>query len=194
MSARAPDVDEVAAERGEPPVGSGPVRSRRLFVWASIVLIVASLATNGWLAWRLRDATAANRERARVASVARTFLFALTNFRATTIDRDVARIRGYAVGDFAQQVRQFFDAQAIQTLKSAQATSTGRVQSVFVETLSGGTASAFGLVNETVTNSSQPTARAEVLRVEVQLIDTSRGWKVARVDILQSPSGTPLGG
>ena len=39
-----------------------------------------------------------------------------------------------------------------------------------------------------------PVVRAEVLRVEVQLIDTSSGWKVARVDILQSPSGSPLGG
>jgi hypothetical protein len=125
--------------------------------------------------------------------VARDFLSSLTNFQASTIDRDVARIRSFAVGDFADQVKMFFDAQAVATIKNAKAKSSGKVQSVFVESMSGGTASVFGLVEETVTNSSQPSPRAETLRIEVQMIDTKDGWKVARVNILQSPSGSPLG-
>jgi hypothetical protein len=193
MSTPATDLEQADTQPDAPPAGSAPMR-RRPLLWAGVAVLVLSLLANGWLVWRLRDATSANRERTQVASIARNFLVALTNFQAATIDRDVARIRSYATGDFAQQVRTFFDAQAIQTLKDAQAKSTGRVQSVFVETLNGGTATVFGLVNETVTNRSQPTARAEVLRVEIQLIDASEGWKVARVDILQLPTGSPLGG
>ena len=194
MSTPATDLDQAPAEAGEPAGRAGRGRRRSVLLWAGLAALVLSVLANGWLVWRLHDATTANRQRTQVAATARSFLFALTNFQAATIDRDVARIRSYAVGDFAQQVRTFFGPQAIQTLKDADAKSTGRVQSVFVETLNGGSATAFGLVNQTVTNRSQPTARGEVLRVEIQLIDTSKGWKVARVDILQLPTGSPLGG
>jgi hypothetical protein len=155
--------------------------------------MVLSLSANVWLAVRLHAATGTERTRTHVAAVARDFLSSLTNFQASTIDRDVARIRSFAVGDFADQVKTFFDAQAVATIKNAKAKSSGKVQSVFVESMSGGTASVFGLVEETVTNSSQPSPRAETLRIEVQMIDTKDGWKVARVNILQSPSGSPLG-
>jgi len=158
------------------------------------VVLALSIAANVWLAFRVHSATSADRTRTQVATLARTFLFTLTNFQASTIDHDVARIRSYAVGDFAQQVQQFFGPQAIDTIKHAQAKSSGQVQSVFVETLSGGTASVFGLVDETVTNSSQPRPRAELVRIEVQLIDTKDGWKVNKVNILEQPSGSPLGG
>jgi hypothetical protein len=168
------------------------VRRRVLFGVIAGVLAV-SVGTNVWLALRIRHADAADRTRTEVAKIARDFLFTLTNFQASTIDHDVARIRSYAVGDFAQQVQTFFDAQAVATIKNAKAKSTGEVQSVFVEGLSGGTSSVFGLVNETVTNSSQPSPRAELVRIEVQLIDTKGGWRVNKVNILEQPSGSPLG-
>jgi ABC-type sugar transport system ATPase subunit len=124
------------------------------------------------------------------------FLIAFTNFKGETIDADVQDIRSFAVGDFADQVRTFFAPDAVKAIREAKATSVGRVQNLFVESLSGGSATVFGVVSEAVTNAANPTPRTEVLRVEVELIDTTAGWKVNRVNILQSPAATsgPLGG
>jgi len=104
----------------------------------------------------------------------------------------VRTIRSYAVGDFADQVDTFFGPQTVATLRKANAKSTGHVQPVFVESLSGGTASVFGVVNESVTNSTNTSPRSEVVRIDVQMIDTKSGWRVNRVDILQSPGTSPF--
>ena len=126
--------------------------------------------------------------------MARQFMSSLTNFQAATIDRDVTRIRSFAVGDFADQVDQFFDATAIADIKEAEARSVGRIKSVFVQTLNGPTASVFGVVTEIVTNNSSPTPTSETVRLDVQMIQTAAGWKVSSVEILQSPGTAPLGG
>jgi hypothetical protein len=83
---------------------------------------------------------------------------------------------------------------SLQVGARAQAESRGQVQSVFVESLSGSSASVFGVVNESVTNSATTTPSTEVIRIEIEMIDTNSGWKVDRVDILQSPNATsPFG-
>lgn len=51
----------------------------------------------------------------------------------------------------------------------------------------------FGVVDETVSNAAAPAPREDVLRVEVEMIETDEGWKVGRVEILQSPSGGLVG-
>ncbi|MFN2544073.1 MAG: hypothetical protein ABR600_05810 [Actinomycetota bacterium] len=126
-----------------------------------------------------------------VEATAREFLHALTNFSASTIDDDVEQIRGFAVGDFAQQVDQTFSAERIQQIEQAKVVSTGTVRSVFVESLNGDTASAFGVVDESVANNVSAQRRTDVLRVEVRLIETTSGWKVEQVNILQTPAQTP---
>ncbi|HEX2069730.1 MAG TPA: hypothetical protein VHH54_05955 [Actinomycetota bacterium] len=128
-----------------------------------------------------------------VAVAATGFLKALTDFSGETIEQDVAEIEAFAVGDFAEQVRTFFNPQAREALKRARARSVGRVQRVYVQSVGEDTASVFGVVNETVTNRAQRTPRQEVLRIEIDMIETTGGWKVNRVNILQSPGGTGLG-
>jgi hypothetical protein len=164
------------------------MRSRSL-PWILFGLALAMAVVFGVL-WQ--RANADDRTRADVAAAATRFLAALTNFQSTTIDADVRVIKGYAVADFSDQLKSFFDQQSIDAIKKAKAKSVGRVQSVFVESLSGGSASVFAVVNEAVTNASSTTPRTEVLRFEVTLIDTKSGWKVSRVDILQSPGPSPL--
>jgi Mce-associated membrane protein len=184
--------ETTAAE--EPP--SAPLASRiarsRILPWS---LVVLSLAAAVALAFFWRGAKSSEHRRTEVAAVANRFLTALTNFQGETIDADVREIRAFAVGDFAEQVTTFFDQDAVTALRNAKAKSVGRVQSVFVQSLSGGSATVFGVVNEQVSNSANPSPRTEVLRIEVELIDTRAGWKVNRVNILQSPTSTggPLG-
>jgi hypothetical protein len=177
-----PDVDA--------PVLRRIFRSRTV-PWALFLVALIGALTFGFL-WQ--GARTADRQRAEVAGTATRFLTALTNFSATTIQQDVAEIRGYAVGDFADQVNQFFGPAAVDALRRADARSAGRVESVYVESLSGGSAEVFGVVNEAVTNRTNPAPRTEVVRVDVQLIQTAHGWKVSRVNILQSPGQGPLGG
>jgi hypothetical protein len=168
-------------------IGRSPIVPWASFGVALAAAVVFALLWNG--------TKGAEHRRTEVAGSANRFLIALTNFSGDTIDADVREIRSFAVGDFADQVNMFFDQDAVTALRQAKAKSVGRVQSLFVESLSGGSATVFGVINEQVTNTGNPTPRTEIVRVEVELIDTKAGWKVNRVNILQSPTNTggPLG-
>lgn len=175
--------------RSLPSLAGWPLRSRGL-PWAlfALAVAVAVLFAVLWL-----GAQGHERRRAQVASAATSFLLALTNFSGDTIEADVAEIRRFAVGDFADQVETFFDPEAVQALREAQARSVGRIRSLFVQSLSGGSAVVFGVVDEAVSNAGQPAPRTEVIRIDVEMIETAEGWRVNRVNILQSPDQSPFG-
>jgi len=173
-------------------------RLQRNLSWA-LFLIAIGFDVVFFILWRGavsdRDqARQVERERAVVADTATTFLDALTNFKGSTISEDVDRIRSFAVGDFADQVDRFFSAKAMDALRKARAESVGQVQAVFVESLSGDTASVFAVVQETITNASTTAPKPQTLRIELQMIKTGDGWKVNRVDILQTPGGVAIPG
>jgi hypothetical protein len=181
---------------GTPPAHLQPGRKRRLrsfatgrvLPWIFAGLFLATTLAALWLLYSER------RDDARVGAVQSTtkdFLTALTTFGATTIDTDVQRIRSYAVGDFATQVQQTFSADRIDQITSSKVVSRGSVRSVFPEVVNGSQATVFAVVDETVTNGSDQSPRNEILRVEVGLIDTTGGWKVNSVNILQSPGAIP---
>src|SRR5205085_11737446 len=85
----------------------------RALPWVLAAVFLATSLTNWWL---LRDDRRADARAAVVRATTTSFLAALTNFSATTIDRDVRRIRSFAIGSFAQQVSQTFDAARIQQI------------------------------------------------------------------------------
>jgi hypothetical protein len=175
-----------------------PQRSRRVLSW-TLFLVVIGAAVLFFVLWRqaVADRNAAqraDRDRAEVASTATDFLNALTNFKGTTIEQDVARIKGFAVDGFASQVDQFFGPAAVSALRKAHAESVGRVQRVFIESLSGDEADVFAVVDETITNSSTSSPKAQTLRIEMGMIHAASGWKVNRVDILQSPQNPAIPG
>ena len=198
----APDDPQMRGRPAKAPLPAGshlkgrPRPRLRSGRWLAVpwTLFVLALAAAVLFASLWQRAQSDDRRRAEVVAQTTTFLTALTNFKGATISADVARIRSYAVGDFAGQVKQFFGAQTVAAIRSAQATSAGKVRSVFVESIDGTTASVFGVVDETVTNKASATPRTEVLRAEIELIQTKDGWKVDRVDILQSPGSAPFGG
>ena len=61
---------------------------------------MTALAVTTFLLWRAERAE--DERAASVEAVAGRFLIALTNFSASTIDRDVSEIRSFAVGRFAE--------------------------------------------------------------------------------------------
>jgi hypothetical protein len=181
-------------ERGVAPPRTGKVR--RALPWA-IVAIATAAAIVFALLWRnsaseLSAAQGVEHRRAGVVASGTDFLNALTNFSGNTIDADVERIRSFAVGDFAQQVEQFFGPSNVKALQRADVRSVGHVRSVFVQSIDGAEASVFGVVDEAITN-AHSAPRTETLRIDIEMLETSGGWKVSRVDILQSPGGGPLG-
>ncbi|HEV8420158.1 MAG TPA: hypothetical protein VGR13_02240 [Actinomycetota bacterium] len=171
-----------------PPLLTRPFHTRTL-PWT---LFAAALAAAVLFAVLWQGSQANERRRAEVASTASSFLLALTNFSGTTIESDIAEIRSYAVGDFAEQVEMFFDPQAVAALRQAQARSVGQIRSLFVESLSGGSATVFGVVDEAVSNAAQTAPRTELIRIDIEMIETTEGWKVNRVNILQSPGQSPF--
>jgi hypothetical protein len=155
--------------------------------WVLTLVFLATTLTNWWL---LRNDHREDARADQATTVARQFLRALTTFSADTIDRDVERIRSFAVGDFASQVDDTFSDQRISQIKQAEVVSTSTVRSVAIEDLAQDSATVFGVVDERVTNNVSPAPRDDVLRVELHLIETTTGWKVEQVDILQTPGQT----
>jgi len=194
-----PQLHPVPAERSEPEVGSPasglrPIRRIRGLPWyAPWVAFLVALAAAATFVVLWQRSQGAQGRAAEVKATATGFLQVLTNFRGDTIDSNVATIRTYAVGDFADQLRTFFNPSTTDALKRAHVVSSGKIRSVFVESVDGDTASVFGVVDESVSNGTGAAAQTEVVRLHLNLIDTGSGWKVSRVDILQSPAGGPLG-
>jgi hypothetical protein len=168
--------------------------SRRSVPWVLVALTTAAAIVFAVL-WQQAETTgsSADRGRAAVVSAATDFANALTNFKASTIEQDVHRIRSFAVSDFAQQVDQLFSPAIIQALQKAKVESVGQVQSVFVESVDGPQASAFAVVQETRTKPGSP-PQSETLRMDIQMLDTKDGWKVSNLNLLQTPSNaSPVG-
>lgn len=169
------------------PAAAGRLLRSRWLPWVLFVLALglAALFAVLWSGERSDD-----RRREEVEAAARGFLLALTNFAPDTIDQDVQEIRSFAVGQFADEVGETFSPEQVAAIRENEATSVGRVRNLFVQSLQEDTATVFGVVDETVANSSSPTPRSDVLRLEIGLIETSEAWKVDRVEILQSPGGS----
>ena len=153
-----------------------------------LALIAAGVFAALWLDLR----TEAD-ERAELEQQTERFVLALTNFSADTIDQDVAEIKGFAVGDFAEEADVFFGKEAIDAIKTADARSEGEIESIYVQSLEGDTASVFAVVSETVINSDLAEPRTDVLRMNVDLVESESGWRVTNVDVLQSPGSTVVG-
>jgi hypothetical protein len=164
--------------------------SGRVFPWVLAVVLLGTTLTNWWL---LPNERRGDGQVETVTSTARTFLVALTNFSADTIDEDVRKLRSFAVGDFATQVDDTFSPTRIEQIKRAKVVSTSQVRSVFIESLDGDQAKVFAVVDEKVTNNVSSAPRTDVIRVELGMINTTSGWKVNSVDILQSPGATGAG-
>jgi hypothetical protein len=178
-------------KRRQPRLSPGRIARHRAFPWALFGVALVAAVTFALL-WASGFGSGEERQ-AEVRDTARRFLVALTNFSSERIDQDVAEIRAFGVGQFAEEVEQTFSEDRLAAIRENQVVSTGRVESVFVQSLEGSTASVFGVVNETIVNASLTAPRADVLRVELEMIETPGGWKVNTVEILQSPGAAPFG-
>jgi hypothetical protein len=183
--------EQAAPERKRPTARSRLRRilGHRALPWGLFAVALAAAVTFAVL-WLTDSGT--DEATSEVRDTSRRFLAALTNFSAQTIEEDVEEIRSFGVGRFADEVEDTFSSSRIAAIRQNEVVSTGRVESVFVQTIEGSTATVFGVVNETIVNAVSVAPRVEVLRVELELIETPDGWKVSSVEILQSPAAAPF--
>jgi hypothetical protein len=123
---------------------------------------------------------------ARVRTVTSDFLLALTNFDAKTVDADFNRIQDYATGSFASQSNQFFGSTIRSQLEAALASSRGQIRSQFVQSISGGKASVYSVVDQTYINNKMTSPSADELQIQTDLTMTGSGWKVSNVTVLNN--------
>jgi hypothetical protein len=164
---------------------------RRWLPWLLLGIALAIAAMFAYLWWDYRSEDNARRE---IEQVAAEFTRALTDFSAETIEEDVREIKSFAVGSFSDEVDTFFGEETVAAVKEAEATSDGEIEGLFVQHVGEASGSVFVLVSETVTNASLSEPQTDTLRLEVDLIETTEGWKVESVQVLQAPGGGLLGG
>lgn len=122
---------EATGERSGPSNnGDGRVRPRfidrrSVFIVVCLIALAGVAGTVGFgMAWS--NGNAQQTGEAQAKSTAATFLTALTNFDAKSIDADFSQITSMATGDFSSQADKFFGSNIRQKLEAALATSRVR--------------------------------------------------------------------
>jgi Mce-associated membrane protein len=161
--------------------------------WAFIVVCLIAVAgvagTVGFgLAWSSGNTQQSGANQAK--ATASTFLIALTNFDAKSIDADFSKITNMATGNFSSQANKFFGSDIRQKLETALATSRGQIRDIYVESYGGGQASVYSVIDQVYANNTNKTPQSDVLRVVVNLTQRPQGWKVSNVTVLEGGSST----
>ena len=178
--------------RGRRARRPGAVSRRWALALAALALAATGAAVTFGLKWSQLSQSAT--QQVTVRRVASTFLTQLTTFKPTTVDADFQALLTFATGDFAKQANQFFGSNIRQQLEQAQAESEGQIRNLYVQSLSAGKAEVYAVVDQTYTNNtiakagSQPVA--DVLRVVLDLVNTSGNWKISAVSVLQAPGAS----
>jgi len=154
----------------------------------TIVALAAAVAFG--LAWS--NLNSQNAERQAVKNVATTCLLDLTNFKPSTVDADLSALQTCAAPGslFASQAAQTFSPTTRQALIQASATYEGQMRNIFVETLSASKAEVYAVLDTKYQNSKVNTPVVDTLRVTVDLVNTSQGWRISAITV-ENPSGTP---
>ncbi len=159
-------------------------RLPRLVPWVLFVLALGAAITFAVLWQQQLEQDQAEDE---LRSQATEFVTALTNFSAKTIDQDAEQIQAYATQEFKQEADVFFGGKAIAAIKQAKVRLKGDVESIYVQSFEGNSASVFAVVTQSLTNASSKEPSVDIARFNFDMVKTDSGWKVSHLEFLQSP-------
>jgi hypothetical protein len=176
---------------GGPDQGAAAVPSRRTVL---VLIVVAVAGLVGTLVFGLLWASSggSGAQDPAVINSAKTFLTDLTNFNATSVDKDFGQITSMATGAFSTQADQFFNSAIRTDLEKALAESRGQIRNLYVQNDSGGQASVYAVVDQEYANNKITTPQTDVLRVVVNLKSVGSAWKISDVTVLEG--ATPASG
>lgn len=190
---RDPDPEEAVADPGaatevSPPDGPIVVFKRWPLIVCALLAAVGFAGTGYFGRYWLNARSTSNQDN-QVRTATSQFVSALTTFNAGNIDSDFARIQSLATGTFATQARQVFGSSIRNQLIAAGAGSRGQIRYLYIESDGGGQATVFVVVDQVYITQKLTAPVSDTLRLEIGLNDTTVGWRVSSVNVLQSPSG-----
>jgi Mce-associated membrane protein len=180
-------VDAVAAEvdyeeaEPSPPRRFGTSGGRAVVVALVLAAVCATIA--GWFGVRAMDTRREEDRFAGFLATGRQAAIDLTTIDHATVDADVARILDGSAGafhdEFSQRSKPFVD-----TVKSAEATSVGKVVEAAVESIDGTSARVLVAV-EVTTTTRTGTEPTKGWRMRVTVEDDAEAFKVTDVQFVQ---------
>src|SRR5580698_398254 len=186
------DEAETTAPVAKPSKPAGDP-TRRRFMAVSIVAVLGLVGTVVFgLLWAGGGGGSSEQNPA-VLSTARTFLNDLTNFNAKSVDQDFSSVTAMATGSFAGQAQKFFNSAIRVDLEKALADSRGQIRATYVQSLTGNTATVYGVVDQLYVNSKITTPQADVLRILLSLQNVGGTWKISNVTALEGATPASAG-
>ena len=161
------------------------VLTSRALAWTVALLSLAAAVFAG-MQWA--DLYAAERQRTEVREAARTVAGRLTTFEGTDIEDWYASALETATGDYGEQLREVFNQETRDQLRSIEAVSRGEIENLFVQEVRGDEARAFALVTQTYANTSTADPVEDHLRMDITLRRVEGEWLASEVAVL-GPSG-----
>jgi hypothetical protein len=150
--------------------------------------VMAALGVVGTLVFGLLWANAGGgpaQQNPAVLSSSKTFLNAMFNFNAKTVDSDFGSITAMATGTFSTQAKQFFNSAIREDLEKALAESRGQIRNLYVQSESGNQASVYAVIDQVYVNNKITTPQADVDRLVVNLQQVGSAWKISDVTVLE---------
>ena len=173
------------AETFIPPVEAPPSRRRfplpRSPQTLAIIILIALVLAEAVLLVRGDPNEDARTE---VLQTSQRFAVLLTTYNADTLATQRAEILRLAAGRFRTEYTTLTGADFLAALKERQADSKGRVVKIAITSLEGDDAEALALVEVTTKNKDLPTPRVEQNLIELSLVRSGGGWRIAAVSII----------
>lgn len=120
-------------------------------------------------------------------SAANQFASALFTFDANTLNQNISQAQALSTPAYAQTIASFYTADQVAAAKTAQASSRADIKSVYVESVTGDSASVFVVLTDTYANNKDPKPRVDQVRMILSFQRVKGAWKVADVQVLQAP-------
>lgn len=185
--------EEAPAAPGEPgaaPPAASPSPSRlgplRRAGAVGLVAVLGVLGTVGFgLAWGLSSGGGGGN--AAVSDSARNLVLALTNFDPGTVGADFSRVQSDATGAFARQAKKVFGSSIRKELVTAHAASRGKIDDLYIQSVSGSRATVFAVVSQTYLNTKTTAPVRDTLRMVIGLSDVNGSWLASSVRVLEQP-------
>ena len=116
--------------------------------------------------------------------MSRRFVIALTTYDAATIREDERRVLALATDGFYDQYKKLIAPPFNQAVTELKATSSGHIIALNVPPIVGFHATVLAVVQVTASIATQKTPRIDTQHLEIGLVQTSSGWKVAHLTVL----------
>lgn len=179
------DTEVTVAEEGSPePDGGKPVRSwRRRVIGVGVALLLAgSLATSGFLGWRLWQDHQVTRAGQQAQTAAVQYAQVLTSIDAAKVDENFNQVLDGATGEFKDMYSQS-SMQLRQLLIDNKAAAHGVVVESAIQSEAKDKVVVLLFVDQSVSNSAVPDPRIDRSRIKMTMEYVDGRWRASKVEL-----------